>query len=130
MAQLIKGIHHVNIRIPKPQLDKAIDFYTQALGLEKYRFWKGRNGDNYMLKVGEDIIEIMESDTKGDKGVIEHFALSSDDVDNVIEKVIQAGLQVDRYPKDVVLDSDPPMPIRIAFFYGFGNEYIEVFKEY
>ncbi|MBQ6335035.1 MAG: VOC family protein [Erysipelotrichaceae bacterium] len=127
---MIKGIHHVNLKVAgADKVKETVSFYHDLLGLELYRSWPGRNGQNYMLKAGEDIIEIMETESQADTGVINHFALATDKVDEVIDKIEKAGYRIDSYAKDAILRSEPPMEIRFAFFYGPADEYVEVFEE-
>jgi catechol 2,3-dioxygenase-like lactoylglutathione lyase family enzyme len=60
-------------------------------------------------------------------GHFAHIALRATDCDAVVEKVRAFGAEVTVEPKDVALPSDPPTPIRIAFFKGPDGELIELF---
>ena len=61
---MIKGIHHINLKVAgADKVKETVSFYHDLLGLELYRSWQGRNGQNYMLKAGEDIIELAGTPT-------------------------------------------------------------------
>ena len=126
----VTGIHHINLRAcGRDTWEKTVAFYTEVMGFTLYRQWDGRNGRNVMLKTGNCILEIMEEDMKRENGVIDHFALETDDVAGLIEKVREYGCVIDKEAKSVVLHSEPEMPIDFAFFYGLCGEYVEIFKE-
>ena len=57
-----------------------------------------------------------------------HLALSTDNCDEALERVRAAGMEITIEPNDVVINSNPPMPIRIAFFKGPDGEIIELFQ--
>jgi catechol 2,3-dioxygenase-like lactoylglutathione lyase family enzyme len=54
--------------------------------------------------------------------------LRVDDCKAATELARKAGAEVTVEPRDVSLSSDPPMPIRIAFFKGPDGELIELFE--
>ena len=51
-------------------------------------------------------------------GSIRHFALLTDDVDSLAEKVKDAGYKLIVEPNDKVIKSVPKYPIRMAFCFG------------
>ena len=63
------------------------------------------------------------------EGALIHFAPRADDVDAIVESVRAAGAKVTMEPETVDIPSDPPKPVRIAFFTGPDGEVIEVFHE-
>lgn len=63
------------------------------------------------------------------EGCIRHFAFATDHVDELVEKVRNAGYTVSVEPKDVDMKMDPVFPIRVAFVEGPLHELIELFCE-
>ena len=63
------------------------------------------------------------------EGCIRHFAFATDHVDELVEKVRNAGYRVSVEPKDVVMKTDPVFLIRIDFIDGLLHESIELFCE-
>lgn len=124
---MIKGIHHVSLKCRDDgEYEQTVSFYRDVLGLPVLRTWK----EGTMLETGSGIIEIFNngSDAPG-QGVIRHFAFATDDVDACIDRVKKAGYEVTVEPKDVMMSSEPPFPIRVAFCKGPLGEEIEFFQE-
>ena len=63
------------------------------------------------------------------EGCIRHFAFGTDCVDEIVEKVRDAGYTVSVEPKDVDMKTNPVSPIRVAFVEGLLHESIELFCE-
>ena len=64
-----------------------------------------------------------------EKGALRHIAFSVDDVDALAARIRSAGYQVFVGPKDIVMESDPPLHARMAFCTGPLGEEIELFCE-
>lgn len=124
---LIKGIHHISMKCnTEEELNRVKDFYISILGLEIIREWP----DGIMIDTGNGYIEIFtNADGEHRLGSIRHFALLTDDVDTIAEKVKAAGYEVFVEPIDKVIDSDPKYPIRMAFCFGPLGEQVEFFCE-
>ena len=123
---MITGIHHVSMKCAKQQFEKVHQFYTEVLGLQVARQWDG----GIMYDTGNGLIELFtNADDDLPKGVIRHFALASDDVDGITERLKSAGYEVFSGPKDIAIASNPPFPARIAFCHGPLGEEIELFQE-
>ena len=124
---MIKGIHHVSMKCSnQEEYEKTIHFYKDILGLSVARSWNA----GIMLDTGSGLIEIFnDGEEELDKGVIRHFAFAVDDADRCIDTVRKAGYEVFVEPKDVVIVSNPPFPVRVAFCYGPLGEEIEFFEE-
>lgn len=124
---LIKGIHHISMKCnTDEELNRVKDFYISILGLEIIREWP----DGIMIDTGNGYIEIFtNADGEHRLGSIRHFALLTDDVDTIAEKVKAAGYEVFVEPVDKVIDSDPKYPIRMAFCFGPLGEQVEFFCE-
>ena len=124
---MIKGIHHISMKCGTQEaFSKAKSFYLDVLGMTAVREW----ADGIMLSAGNCMIEIFNNGAGiTEKGAIRHFALLTDDIDALSEKITQAGYRFFIAPDDRVIQSDPPYPIRIAFCTGPLGEEIELFQE-
>lgn len=131
MTRAITGIHHVSI---KPdgmiEFERTVAFYSRILGLKVIREWGDEKKKGAMLDTGAGIIEI-NSDGEGTlpMGAIRHFALATSQVDELIERVRDAGYKITVEPRDAELPLDPPYRLRIAFFEGPAGELVELFHE-
>ena len=124
---MITGIHHISMKCgTKEELKRVKEFYLDVLGLSISREWPS----GIMLETGNGMIEIF---TNGEgtpvKGAIRHVALLTDDVDETVRRIKEAGYEVFIEPNDVVIPSVPEYPIRMAFCKGPLGEEIELFKE-
>lgn len=124
---MIKGIHHISMKCGTQEaFSKAKAFYLDVLGMKTVREW----ADGIMLSAGNCMIEIFNNGAGiTEKGAIRHFALLTDDIDALAEKIKQAGYSFFIAPDDRVIQSDPLYPIRIAFCTGPLGEEIELFQE-
>ena len=124
---MITGIHHVSMKCGKPEeFQRAKEFYCGVLGLSVWREWP----EGVLLDTGNGLIEIFNNgEGEPHKGAVRHFALAADDVDGCVEAVRRAGYRVFIEPKDIVINSVPPYPARIAFCVGPLGEEIELFQE-
>lgn len=122
------GFHHVSMKVR--DIEASIRFYTEALGFVHKLTWGQGAKRTVLLDTGDgNYFEISGGRTENASpaGHFAHIALRATDCDAVIEKVRAAGAEVTVEPKDVSLPSDPPTPIRIAFFKGPDGELIELF---
>lgn len=126
---MIKGVHHIAVKPTAEQYEKTVEFYTQLLGMEIKKSWGDSQRPCLMVSCGDNTcMEILGSDSEIPAGgPLAHIAFATDKVDELIEKVREAGYQVTNEPADANLGGDTP--IRIAFFYGPVNEHIELFWE-
>ena len=127
MSKLISGIHHVAMKCADmEEFEKAKDFYGRVLGLEQLREWPA----GVMFDSGSGYIEIFNSGkAAASTGTINHFAFYTNDPDACVKTVKENGYEVFVEPKNVVLASQPPLPIRVAFCRGPVGEEIEFFSE-
>lgn len=128
MAQ-IKGFHHLAMNVAEFDLSKK--FYIDVLGFSAAKEWGGEGKRAVMLDAGNgNYVELFEKPEVGaDSGTIIHYALRVDDCDEILDRVRKAGAEITVESKDVDIQSDPPYPVRIAFFKGPGGEIIELFQE-
>ncbi len=129
MGNLIKGVHHIAVKPTAEQYQKTVEFYTQLLGMEVKRSWGDPQRPCLMVSCGDNTcIEILSSGNEIPAGgPLAHIAFATDQVDEIIEKVREAGYEITNEPADANLGGE--MPIRIAFFYGPTHEHIELFWE-
>ena len=123
---MITGIHHVNMKYRDGQYTEVLHFYRDILHLPLARSWDG----GMMFAAGNSKIELTRTED-GDlpQGVIRHFALAADHIDEMIEEIRSAGYPITKEPKDICIPSVPPLPARIAFCTGPLGEEIELFDE-
>ncbi len=124
------GFHHISMHVRN--LDASIKFYTEGLGFKLRLAWGSVDRRTVLLDTGDgNYLEISQGESDGfnPKGLIRHFALRSDDCDKAIEAARAAGAEVTVEPKDVILSSDPPTPVRVAFCKGPDGEVIEFFQD-
>lgn len=131
MPKLIQGIHHIALKCRGVQeFEKTVSFYRDQLGLSVLRTWGEGEGSGAMLDTGAGLLEIFANAGSAlPQGAIRHFALATNDVDACVEIVRQAGCAVTMPPTDIVIQSVPPLPARIAFCIGPVGEEIEFFQE-
>lgn len=128
MSNWINGVHHIALKPTPAQYKKVVDLYTNVLGMEVKKSWGDPEMPCLMVSCGDNsCLEIIPNDTQASKGgVLDHLALACDKVDEVIERVREAGYEIAIEPKDMELGGSP---IRIAFFWGPMGEYLELFWE-
>ena len=118
------GFHHIALRIP--DLDKALSFYTQALGLTIRAQWSGAallqlaDGGHLELFAGtEPVPETIPS------GYF-HMAYKVDDVDAALNRAAEFGAPITIPARDAVIGD---LAIRCGFCQGPGGESVEFFME-
>lgn len=128
---MISGIHHVALRCNGvEEFEKAVHFYRDLLGLKVVKTWGGGDALCIMLDTGAGCMEIFSNGDKPmEQGMLLHVAFRTDNVDELVEKVRAEGYPIRIEPDDVVIPSDPPYPVRIAFCFGAAGEEVEFFQE-
>lgn len=103
-----------------------ICFYHELLELPILRKWD----TGIHLDCFNSCIEIFLDGTKSvGEGCIRDFAFATDHVDELVEKVRNAGYRVSVEPKNVDMKTNPVSSIRVAFIEGPLHESIELFCE-
>ncbi|WP_428386943.1 VOC family protein [Mucisphaera sp.] len=129
------GFHHVAIFAR--DFDKAVDFYTGLLGMSLRITWQDAPNRAAMLDTGDgNYIELFEKTDKPQpaeptKDAWFHIALRCANLDDVIQKVRNAGFPITMEPRSLNIEAtntDESVPIRIAFFTGPEGESIELFQ--
>lgn len=125
---LIKGIHHVAVKPRKSQYAAVMKFYTEILELPVECKWGDPEYPCAMVSTGDGSrLEILPQDESNElphEGKVAHIALATDDVDECVRRVREAGYKITIEPKDVALGD---LPVRIAFCDGAGDEIVEFF---
>ena len=131
MAIKVTGIHHIALKAQGlEQFKETVAFYRDLLGLPVARSWGEGENRAVMLSTGAGLIEIFANGTDAPgQGAVRHVALQVEDTDACIEVVRQAGYHIISEPRDAVIASQPPYPVRIAFCHGPVGEEIEFFQE-
>lgn len=126
----IAGIHHISIKARGlEQMEKTVDFYHNILGMEIVRRWGQGDSSACMVDAGNCLLEIMASGQADEDGVVNHLALATDQVSQWIELIRGQGYPITMEPQDKTLASQPPVPIRVAFFRGPAGELVELMEE-
>ena len=130
MSKLIKAIHHVALKCHTLEIfEKTVDFYGNVLRLPVVRKWGEGDDAGIMFDTGAGIVEVFaKADKELPQGTIRHFAFETDSVDKCVEAVKNAGYTVFKGPEDIVMPSEKPYPIRVAFCYGPVGEEVEFFQ--
>jgi len=125
-----EGFHHVALRAA--DFDASCRFYREVLGFRDVLAWGHGDGRAIMLDTGDgSCVEIFaggDGAPKAEASIL-HFALRCGDVDATIDRVRAAGAEITVEPKDVTIPSDPPLPVRLAFFKGPDGEVIELLHD-
>lgn len=125
---LVNGIHHVCIKCRKDQLEKIRQFYEEVLELKAVRSWGEPELEGIVFDSGAGAIEVFtNAEEELPQGSIRHFAFDTPDVDRCVEAVRKAGYKITVEPKDVVLATNPPSHLRVAFCIGPVGEEIEFY---
>ena len=124
---MIKGIHHISIRCATPEEEQNVrKFYGEVLGLPVKREWPG--GIFFDTGAGQIEVFLNRENIKG-PGAVQHIALATDDVDDMVSRVKEAGFNVTVEPRDGEMPTDPVLKMRVAFCEGPVGETIEFFCE-
>lgn len=117
----IRGIHHICLKVQ--DVAQTVKFYTSVLNYQVWLQWDR----GIMLKAPDGThLELFPEDEE--KGYV-HVAYVCDDVDRVYREAIDSGCESVKVPQDVVIPSDPPFPVRLAFFKDPSGDIVELFHE-
>ena len=122
------GLHH--IAIEASDFARSLRFYTEGLGFRSVLTFPEEDQTVAMLDTGDGTYVELFSDGSGErpKGSLLHFAVRTDDCEAATERAREAGGTITTEPTDVVLEGDPPVPVRYAFCEGPDGEQIELFQ--
>ena len=120
---MVKGFAHCALYVPG--LEETVQFYTDVFGAKNLGYFQASTRGCW-LQLGEDILEIFESEKLGD-GCFKHIALACEDVDALYARAIAFGGASLVEPKEAVLELNEPVHARLAFGSGINGEQIELF---
>ncbi len=122
------GLHHVAIEAS--DFGRSLRFYTEGLGFRNVLTFPEEGQTVAMLDTGDATYVELFSGGSGEKpsGSILHLALRTGDCDKATEQARSAGGTVTQEPTDLVLEGDPPVPVRYSFCEGPDGEQIELFQ--
>ena len=129
------GIHHV--ALCTSDFDRSVAFYCDTLGCAPKMLWGDPGKRGVMLDVGDgNYIEVFERDNVADQpseARLLHFCLRCTNLDDVVQRVRDAGMKITIEPKDVPIQNQaegqkPDITIRLAFFKGPDDETIELIQ--
>lgn len=120
---MLNKLEHAGIMVA--DMDRAIRFYTQTLGLPLRERRTFGTVDLAFLSVGDTEIELIcgDADYVNRDGLVHHLAFTVTDLDSVIDTLRQRG---------VTFDTPEPTEVwngyRIIFFRGPDGEKLELFE--
>lgn len=124
---MIVKLEHIGILAKN--MDESVRFYSEILGMNLVeRVWLNEQVELAFLSFpGQESVqvELVGRDPSGvaEEGIVNHLALTVDDIDAVISKLKQHGYDIsDEYPR-TILDGR-----KIAFFKGPSGEKLELFQ--
>jgi lactoylglutathione lyase len=125
---MITKLEHIGVMVS--DMDRSIQFYKDALGLELV----GRTPLNgaelaFLSYPGTEHIQLeLISRWREDlpaRGNVDHIAFSVSDIDAEVERLKSLGIEmIDQAAKEVNIIG----PVKIAFFYGPDGERLELFE--
>ena len=129
--KIVSGLHHAALKCcGEAEFEKTVAFYTDVMGMTVCRTWGEGVKRGAMIDTGNGgIMEIFaNAEEPLPQGAVRHVAFLTEDADEAVRVVTEAGYTVFDGPRDVTLQSNPPLPIRVAFFNGPVGEEIELFQ--
>ena len=126
------GFHHVAIRVR--DFDATLKFYSEGLGFARRYGWGEGDKRAALLDTGDgNYLEVFAGAKRAvgedaSEGAILHFAMRVADTDAALARAVVAGARTTMEPKDVPIDGDYPVTVRIAFCKGLDGELIEFFQ--
>ena len=122
------GLHH--IAIEASDFDRSLRFYCEGLGFRNALAFPEEDQMVAMLDTGDGTYIELFSGGSGEepKSSFLHSALRTDDCEAATERARAAGGTITTEPTDVVLEGDPPVPVRYSFCEGPDGEQVELFQ--
>lgn len=122
------GLHHVAVEAS--DFGRSLRFYTEGLGFREVLRFPEEDQTVTMLDTGDGTYVELFSSGGGErpKGSVLHFALRTADCDGATERARAAGGAITQEPTDMVLEGDPPVPVRYSFCEGPDGERIELLQ--
>ena len=120
---MINKIH--KIALVTDDVEGAVKFYTQTLGLEVMERFPNEDDEDYVfLKAGNLILELMPKKTVGTEAGFHHISLRVDSMDDAVQGLAEKGIQMEVEPFDAGVEG-----IHLAFFRGPNDVRLQLFEQ-
>lgn len=125
------GFHHIALKVR--DFDKSVKLYNEVLGFGLALSWGEAPERGCMVDMGDGTyIEIFEGGTADGELPPEpmiHFAVLTEQCDEMYNAALAAGCKINMEPVDYVIKAaQGDMPIRISFVVGYDGELVEFFQ--
>ena len=121
---MINKIH--KIALVTDDVEGAVRFYTQTLGLEVIERFPNVDDEDYVfLKAGDIILELMPTKTMQAPEGFHHISFKVDSADAAAEELKGKGVRMEKAPFSVGVGG-----IRVAFFEGPNGVRLQVFERH
>lgn len=123
------GIHH--IAVAASNFEASMCFYTEGLGFCPVAAWGEGDKRAALLDIGNGVCVELFANGSGKPQQNErfvHLAFATSDPDSAYRNAIEAGASSHMEPTDLVIASEPPLPVRVAFVKGLDGELLEFFQ--
>ena len=121
---MINRIH--KIAVVTDDVEGAVRFYTQTLGLEVIERFPNADDEDYVfLKAGDVILELMPKKTMQAPEGFHHISFKVDSVDAGAEELKDKGVEMEKEPFDAGVGG-----IRLAFFEGPNGVRLQLFERH
>ena len=118
----INKIH--KIALVTDDVEGAVNFYTQTLGLEVMERFPNEDDDDYVfLKAGDIILELMPQKTTQAAPGFHHISFKVDSVDDSAQELKVKGVQLEEEPSDA-----GDTGIRLSFLRGPNEVLLQLFR--
>ena len=109
-AKIVTEHLHTALRVR--DLERALRFYTEVMGLAETRRGPGERPNSIWLE-GVQLVRAAEQDT-AEKGVLDHIGFSVANIDAIVESVVAAGTELEAPIRETTLPNGQTM--RLVFF--------------
>ena len=121
---MINRIH--KIAVVTDDVEGAVRFYTQTLGLEVIERFPNADDEDYVfLKAGDVILELMPKKTMQAPEGFHHISFKVDSVDAGAEELKDKGVEMEKEPFDAGVGG-----IRLAFFEDPNGVRLQLFERH
>ncbi len=119
---MINKIH--KIALVTDDVEGAVKFYTQTLGLEIIERFPVEDDEDYVfLKAGDMILELMPKKSIQAEEGFHHISFRVDSVDTSVQALKDKGVPIEVEPFDTGVGG-----IRLAFFKGPNEMLLQLFE--
>jgi catechol 2,3-dioxygenase-like lactoylglutathione lyase family enzyme len=117
-------VHKIHkIAIITDDIEGAVQFYTQQLGLTVMERFPNEDDEDYVfLDAGGIILELMPQKTMGAGPGFHHISFEVDSVDDSVEELRDKGVSIVKEPFDV------GSGIRLGFFEGPNQMNLQLYR--